>query len=96
MAGMYTLQMIKRISKFDGENFVEWTRSLNDILQIAWYFLSKIEPRLERSEPIFIGNREGERNTSDLYDNSSSSSDVSGHGSGKLNEEPQNSDDIKA
>ena len=42
MAGMYTLQMIKRISKFDGENFVEWTRSLNDILQIAWYFLSKI------------------------------------------------------
>ena len=88
--------MIKRIPKFDGEKFVEWTRLLNDILQIAWYFLSKTEPRLLRSEPIFIGNREGERNTSDLYDNDSSSSDVSGHDSGKLSEEPQNSDDIKA
>ena len=88
--------MIKKIPKFDGENFVEWTRLLNDILQIAWYFLSKIEPRLYRSEPIFIGNREGERNTSDLDDNDSSSSDVSGHDSSKLNEEPKNSDDIKA
>ena len=87
--------MFKTIPIFDGENFVEWTRSLNDILQIAWYFLSKIEPRLERSEPIYIGNREGERKTSDLYDNNSGSSDVSGHGSGKLNGEPQNSDDIK-
>ena len=43
---MNTLQMIKKIPKFDGEKIVEWTRLLNDILQIAWYFLSKIEPRL--------------------------------------------------
>ena len=88
--------MFKKIPRFDGENFVDWTRSLKDILQIAWYFLSKIEPRLGRSEPIFVGNREGERKTSDLYDNNSSSSDVSGHGSGKPNGESQNSDDIKA
>ena len=41
MAGMNTLQIIKMVPKFDGENFIEWTRSLNDILHIAWPFLSK-------------------------------------------------------
>ena len=35
-----TLQIIKTIPKIDGENFVEWTRSLSDIVQIAWPFLS--------------------------------------------------------
>ena len=34
MAGINTLQMIKMIPTFDGSDFVEWTRSFNDILQI--------------------------------------------------------------
>ena len=37
-----------------------------------------------------------EENTCDFDDNNSNPSDVSGHYSGSLNEEPQNSDDIKA
>ena len=45
---MNTLQMIKTIAKLDGDNFIEWTRSLNDILQIAWPFLSEIKYGLER------------------------------------------------
>ena len=36
MTGMNTLQMIKTIPKFDGKNIVEWTRSLNNILQIGY------------------------------------------------------------
>ena len=57
MAGMNTLQMIEINPKFDGENFVEWIRSFNFILQIAWPFLSKIIYGLERPEPILSGNR---------------------------------------
>ena len=95
MAGMNTLQMIKIISKFDGENFVERTRPLNDILQKAWSFLSKMINGLERPEPILSGSREEEVNTSDLYDNDCNPSDVSGHDSGSINEESQNSDDVK-
>ena len=41
----------------------------------------------ERPEPILSGNREGEGNTSDLDDNDSNSSNVSGHNSGSLDEE---------
>ena len=91
---MNTLQMIKIISKFDGENFVERTRPLNDILQKAWSFLSKMINGLERPEPILSGSREKEVNTSDLYDNDCNPSDVSGHDSGSINEESQNSDDV--
>ena len=93
---MSTLHIIKMIPRFDGENFIELTRSLNDMLAIVWPFLSKIIYRLERLEPILSGSREGEGNTSDVDDNDSNSSNVSGHDSGSLNEEPQNSDDIKA
>ena len=57
MAGMNTLQIIKTISKFEGENFIEWTKSLNDILQITWPFLSKIISGLERPETILRGSR---------------------------------------
>ena len=32
MAGMNTLKTVKTISQFDGEIFVEWTKSYNDIL----------------------------------------------------------------
>ena len=42
MAGTSTLQMMNLIPKFDGTDYVEWSRSLNDILQISWPFLSKI------------------------------------------------------
>ena len=41
MTGMDTLQIITTIPKFDGENFIEWTRLLNNILHIFWPFLSK-------------------------------------------------------
>ena len=51
---------------------------------------------LDRPEPILSGSREGEGNISDFDDNDSNPTDVSGHDSGSLNEEPQNSDDIKA
>ena len=35
MTGMnILLQIVKTISRFDKENLVEWTRSLNDILYI--------------------------------------------------------------
>ena len=59
MAGMNTLQMIKTIFKFDGMSFVEWNRSLNDILQIAWSLLNKIIYELERPQPIPRENIEG-------------------------------------
>ena len=52
MAGINTLKMFTTIPKFDGGNFVEWTRYFNDILQITWPFLRKIASELERPEPI--------------------------------------------
>ena len=96
MAGMNTLPMIKMIPTFDGRNYVEWTRSFNDILQIAWPFLSKIMSGLERPEPIPREDREGEENASDFDINGSNSSEVSADGSRNSDEEPNNSDDIEA
>ena len=96
MAGMDTLQMIKMIPTFDGCNYVEWTRSFNDIPKITWPFLSKIVFRLERSEPILRENRRAEENTSNLYDNDSNPSKVSADGSRSSDEEPNNSHDIEA
>ena len=52
MAGSSTLQVINLIPKFDGTDYVEWSRSFNDILQICWPFLSKIVSELEKPEPI--------------------------------------------
>ena len=52
MAVTSTLQMINSIPKFDGTNYVEWSRSFNDILQISWPFLSKTVSGLEKSKPI--------------------------------------------
>ena len=72
-----TLQIIKTIPKLDRKHCIEWTRPLNDILQIAWLFLSKIIYGLERPEPIFSGSK-GEENTRDLNDNNSNPSYVSG------------------
>ena len=74
MVGMNTLQMIKMIPTFDGRNYVEWTRSFNDILQITWPFLSKMVSVLERSEPIPRENKGGEENASDIDDNDSTPS----------------------
>ena len=98
MAGMNMLQMIKIMSTFDGRNYVEWTRSFNDILQITWPFLSKIVCGLERPEPILRENRrrEGEENASDIDDSDSNSSDVSAGGSRNSDEEPSSSDGIEA
>ena len=64
-----TLQMITTIPKFNGSNFVEWTRSFNDILQIPWPFLSKIVSGLERSESILREKGEREENTGDFDGN---------------------------
>ena len=55
MAGMDTLQMIKMIPTFDGCNYVEWTRSFNDIPKITWPFLSKISSeRTEGQKKILV------------------------------------------
>ena len=58
MAGTSTLQMINSIPKFDGTDFVEWSRSFNDILQISWPFLSKVVFGLKKTEPILRRSRE--------------------------------------
>ena len=63
MAGMNTLQIIKTIPKLVGENFIEWIRSLNGILHIAWPFSRKVINGLERPGPILSGSKEGEINT---------------------------------
>ena len=34
--------MINSIAKFDGTDYVEWSRSFNNILQISWPFITKI------------------------------------------------------
>ena len=96
MAGMNTLQMIKMIPTFDRRNYVEWTRSFNDILQIPWPFLSKIVFGFERPEPVPRENREGEDNARNFDDNDSNPSEVSTHESRSSDEAPTNSDDIKA
>ena len=95
MAEMNTLQMVKTIPKFDGGNFVECTRSFNDIIHICWPFLSRIVS--ERPEAIPRENGEGKEHTSsDLDGNDSGPCEVSVHGSGNLDEEPHNRDDIRA
>ena len=44
--------MINSVSKFDGTDYVEWSRSFDDIMQISWPFLCKIVSGLEKPEPI--------------------------------------------
>ena len=96
MAGMNTPKTIKMIPTFGGRNYVEWTRSFNDILQITWPFLSKLVPECERPEPIPSKNIRGEENASDINDNDSNPSEVNAFGSRNSDEEPSNSDDIEA
>ena len=84
MAGTSTLHMTNSIPKFDGTEFVEWSRSFNDIMQISWPFLSKIVSRLEKSEPILRSREEDPIDGSD---------DDTGNTDGR---EPSNVDDIKA
>ena len=88
--------MIKKILKFDWRDFVEWTRSFNDTLQITWPLLSKIVSRLERLEPIDTESREEEEKASGFDDNDSNPSEVSADGWRNSNAGPQNSDEIKA
>ena len=52
MASASTLQMMKSIPKFDGPDYVEWSRLFDDILQIFWHFLSKIVSELKKTESI--------------------------------------------
>ena len=60
MAGMNTLHLINLIPKFDdGCNYVEWTRSFDNILQTSCLFLSKLASGLEKPEPI-LRSRESE------------------------------------
>ena len=48
MVDTSTLQMINSIPKFDGTDYVEWSRSSHDILKIPWPFLSKIVSGMEK------------------------------------------------
>ena len=50
--------MINSIPKFDGTDFVEWSRSFNDILQISWPFLGKIVSGLKKTEHVLRRSRE--------------------------------------
>ena len=85
MAGTSTLQMINSIPKFDGTDFVEGSRSFNDILQISWPFLSKIVSGLKKTEPILRRSRE--------EDPIEGSDEETGH----IDErEPSNIDDMNA
>ena len=58
MAGMSTLQMINSIPKFDGTEYVEWSRSPFNGIQISWRFLSKMASGLKKTEPILRSRKE--------------------------------------
>ena len=76
--------MINSIPKFDGTDYVECSRSSNDILKISWLFLRKIVSGLKEPEPI-LRSREEDPN------------EGSGDDTGYIDErEPSNVDDIKA
>ena len=84
MASTNTLQMINSIPKFDGTDYVEWSRSFNGILQISWHFLSKTVYGLKKTKPIPRSREE---------DTIEGSDDETGY----IDErEPSNVDDIKA
>ena len=57
--------MINLVLKFDGIDYVQWSRSLNDILQISWPFLSNIVSGLEKPEPILKSRAEDPNEGSD-------------------------------
>ena len=83
MADTSTLQMINSIPKFDGSDYVEWSRSFNDILQISWRFLSQMVSGLGKPGPL----RSREEDTIEDRD----------YDTGNINErEPSNVDGIKA
>ena len=50
---MNTLQIIEKITELNGQNFVEWPRSFNNVTQKAWVFLSKLSVGLEKPGPVF-------------------------------------------
>ena len=76
--------MINSIPKFYDTDYVEWSRSFNNILQISWPFLSRIVSGLEKPEPILRSKEEDPIEGSD-YD------------TGNIDErEPSNTDDVKA
>ena len=85
MTGTNTLQMINSIPKFDGTDYVEWSRWFHDILQkISWPFLSKIVSELKKTELILRSREENLIGGSD---------DETGY----IDErEPSNVDDINA
>ena len=65
VAGTSTLQIINSIPKFDCTDYVEWSRSFNDIVQISWPFLSKIISGLEKPKPILRSREEDPNEGSD-------------------------------
>ena len=69
MVGRNTPSTITTIPKFNGSNYVEWTRSFNNILKIPWPFLSKIVSGLKIAESILRENKEEGKNTSNFDDN---------------------------
>ena len=84
IAGTSTFQMTNSTPMFDDTDYVEWSRSFNDILQISWPFLRKIVSGLEKPEPI-LRSREENLIEGSHYD------------TGNIDErEPSNVDDIKA
>ena len=52
MACTSKLHIINSIPKFDGTDYVEWSRAFNDILEISCSFLSKIVSGLEKPKPV--------------------------------------------
>ena len=76
--------MINSIPKFDGTDYVEWSRSFNDILQISWPFLSKLVSGLEKFKPMPRSRKE---------DTIEGSDDETGYVDER---EPSNVDDLKA
>ena len=85
MAGTSALQMINSIPKFDDTDYVGWSRSFNNILQISWSCLSNmIVSGLEKPEPI-LRSREEDPNEGGEYN------------AGYIDErKPPKIDDIKA
>ena len=53
MAVVSTLQMIRTIPKFDGQNYAEWTRKFLDVTSLAWACIYSIATGLERPQPEY-------------------------------------------
>ena len=104
MTGINTPQMVKLVSKPDGQNFIELKRSFSDILQIFWLFKSNITSRLRKLEPISeetktsgAGRREGVDNPDEGDVNDTDPSEGNGNDTGNVGKHyPSSIDEIMA